>query len=107
MPGVAVTSASAADEEPDPVALRDGELQRIAADVTARTGALFVVITDDHGIRLAHPLPSRLGEEVSTPYAEVLAGKAQAGDMVVCLGAGDITKWAAGLAPAIGELVAA
>lgn len=70
----AVTSASAADEEPDPVALRDGELQRIAADVTARTGALFVVITDDHGIRLAHTLPSRLGEEVSTPYAEVLAG---------------------------------
>ncbi|MBP3978085.1 sensor histidine kinase [Microbacterium sp. BLY] len=70
----AVTSASAADEEPDPVALRDGELQRIAADVTARTGALFVVITDDHGIRLAHPLPSRLGEEVSTPFAEVLTG---------------------------------
>jgi UDP-N-acetylmuramate--alanine ligase len=27
----------------------------------------------------------------------------QPGDMVVCLGAGDITKWAAGLAPAIAE----
>jgi UDP-N-acetylmuramate--alanine ligase len=26
----------------------------------------------------------------------------RAGDMVVCLGAGDITKWAAGLADAIG-----
>jgi UDP-N-acetylmuramate--alanine ligase len=33
--------------------------------------------------------------------AETLAGEVQPGDMVVCLGAGDITKWAAGLAPAI------
>ena len=33
--------------------------------------------------------------------AEALANSAQAGDMVVCLGAGDITKWAAGLADAI------
>jgi UDP-N-acetylmuramate--alanine ligase len=33
--------------------------------------------------------------------AEVLAGEIAPGDMVVCLGAGDITKWAAGLAPAI------
>jgi len=33
-----------------------------------------------------------------------LAGTIQPGDMVVCLGAGDITKWAAGLAPAIAAL---
>ena len=33
--------------------------------------------------------------------ATVLAGEAVPGDMVVCLGAGDITKWAAGLAVAI------
>ncbi len=33
--------------------------------------------------------------------AAELAGTVQAGDMVVCLGAGDITKWAAGLADAI------
>ncbi|WP_242182575.1 UDP-N-acetylmuramate--L-alanine ligase [Sphingomonas sp. CARO-RG-8B-R24-01] len=33
--------------------------------------------------------------------AQVLAPLVQAGDMVVCLGAGDITKWAAGLAGAI------
>jgi UDP-N-acetylmuramate--alanine ligase len=33
--------------------------------------------------------------------AEVLSGEVQPGDMVVCLGAGDITRWAAGLAPAI------
>ena len=33
--------------------------------------------------------------------ATVLAGEAVPGDMVVCLGAGDITKWAAGLAAGI------
>lgn len=33
--------------------------------------------------------------------AETLAGEIAAGDIVVCLGAGDITKWAAGLGPAI------
>jgi len=33
--------------------------------------------------------------------ATTLAGVVQPGDMVVCLGAGDITKWAAGLAGAI------
>ena len=33
--------------------------------------------------------------------AERLAGNLSAGDLVVCLGAGDITKWAAGLADAV------
>jgi len=33
--------------------------------------------------------------------ARELAGTIRAGDMIVCLGAGDITKWAAGLAKAI------
>ena len=33
--------------------------------------------------------------------AQKLAGIVQDKDMVVCLGAGDITKWAAGLADAI------
>ena len=35
--------------------------------------------------------------------ADLLATEAQDGDMVICLGAGDITKWAAGLAAAIGS----
>jgi UDP-N-acetylmuramate--alanine ligase len=38
--------------------------------------------------------------------AAELAGVVQPGDLVVCLGAGDITKWAAGLADAIGEVAA-
>ncbi|MEO7914866.1 MAG: cyanophycin synthetase, partial [Novosphingobium sp.] len=33
--------------------------------------------------------------------ADALAATIQPGDMIVCLGAGDITKWAAGLADAI------
>ena len=41
---------------------------------------------------------SRAGADA---LAAELAGIIRPGDMVVCLGAGDITKWAAGLAPAI------
>jgi UDP-N-acetylmuramate--alanine ligase len=45
----------------------------------------------------------RCAAEISGPdaLASELAQVLQPGDMVVCLGAGDITKWAAGLAPAI------
>jgi UDP-N-acetylmuramate--alanine ligase len=35
--------------------------------------------------------------------ASILAGELQAGDYIVCLGAGDITRWAAGLAQAVAE----
>ncbi|MFM7028049.1 MAG: UDP-N-acetylmuramate--L-alanine ligase [Chakrabartia sp.] len=38
--------------------------------------------------------------------AQIIASQAQPGDMVVCLGAGDITKWAAGLADAVGKIKA-
>lgn len=69
-----VTRISASEHEPDAEELRLGDLQRLSSDVSSRTGALFVVITDDNGIRLAHPTPSRIGEEVSTPYEQVLEG---------------------------------
>ncbi len=39
--------------------------------------------------------------EGADELARVIAGDVQAGDMIICLGAGDITKWAAGLAPAV------
>ncbi|MFS0715327.1 sensor histidine kinase [Microbacterium sp. 2P01SA-2] len=55
--------------------LADGPLQLTALAVAERTDALFVVVTDDHGIRLAHPNPQRLGETVSTPFDRVLAGE--------------------------------
>ena len=38
------------------------------------TGALFVVVTDDRGIRLAHPDPAQLGLLVSTDPSVALAG---------------------------------
>lgn len=71
----AVAEISADPGTPDAAALRDGPLQPLAAAVAARTDALFVVLTDDHGIRLAHPNPDLLGEVVSTPFAEVLRGQ--------------------------------
>lgn len=69
-----VEEYSADPGTPDAGTLQGGELQRLAAAVVGRTDALFVVITDDHGIRLAHPDPDRLGEVVSTSFAEALAG---------------------------------
>ena len=45
----------------------------------------------------------RAAQEVAgaDALAQALAGELRAGDQVVCLGAGDITKWAAGLADAL------
>lgn len=70
-----VSAYSADPGTPDAASLRGGALERYASDVTARTEGLFVVITDDHGIRLAHPDPDRLGEVVSTSFADALAGR--------------------------------
>jgi two-component system CitB family sensor kinase len=54
---------------------RGGALEREVTDLTARTGALFVVVTDDRGIRLAHPDPGQVGARVSTDPSEALAGR--------------------------------
>ncbi|MFS4504898.1 Spo0B domain-containing protein [Clavibacter sp. Sh2141] len=64
VPGV----AAAAD-------LADGPVQRTAEAVRERTGALFVVVTDDGGLRLAHPDPAELGQRVSTDPTVALAGR--------------------------------
>lgn len=60
---------------PKAAVLRTGPLQQVAEGVRKRTGALFVVITDDHGIRLAHPDTARLGEPVSTDFHQAVAGR--------------------------------
>ncbi|WP_210412413.1 ATP-binding protein [Pseudarthrobacter sp. NIBRBAC000502772] len=60
---------------PPPAVLRAGPLMAAAEAVRTRTGALFVVITDETGLRLAHPDPDRLGEKVSTDPSEALAGQ--------------------------------
>jgi UDP-N-acetylmuramate--alanine ligase len=49
--------------------------------------------------RRGHHAASEVAD--AADLARVLAAEAKPGDMVVCLGAGDITKWAAGLAEAI------
>ncbi|MEV0333852.1 ATP-binding protein [Nocardia sp. NPDC050717] len=54
--------------------LTAGELERTAEAARQRTAALFVVITDDAGLRLAHPDPARLGEKVSTDPSQALGG---------------------------------
>lgn len=70
-----VAAESAGDSLPPVADLRSGPLQAYALAVTDRTDGLFVVISDDRGIRLAHPNPDRIGEQVSTSFTETLAGK--------------------------------
>lgn len=59
-------------------AAASGDPTRILPDraeaARSAAGALFVVITDRHGIRLAHPNPLRLHEPVSTDPTAVLNG---------------------------------
>lgn len=60
---------------PPPAVLKAGPLMAVAEGARTRTGALFVVITDETGLRLAHPDADRLGERVSTDPSEALAGR--------------------------------
>ncbi|MDO9395557.1 MAG: Spo0B domain-containing protein, partial [Herbiconiux sp.] len=52
-----------------------GTIDDYARAVEARTGALFVVITDDTGRRLAHPDLDSIGDPVSTSPDAALAGQ--------------------------------
>ena len=62
---------SVLSSEPRP----EGVVQHEAEDVRRTTGALYVVVTDDRGIRYSHPDPARIGERVSTSPEEALAGR--------------------------------
>lgn len=70
---VAVDTFSGAN--PSATVLAAGNLQEFARATAESTGALFVVITDGNGIRLAHPDPTRLGEVVSTSFAAAMRGE--------------------------------
>jgi two-component system CitB family sensor kinase len=61
-------AAAAADDDPQHV------LPGMAESVRQRTGALFVVITDRRGVRLAHPNPDEIGRRVSTDPSGPLRG---------------------------------
>ena len=72
-----VTRYDAAPLSPSPALtdeLADGQLQTLATEVQQRTDVLFVVITNDQGIRLSHPNRDELGKHVSTDPSEALAG---------------------------------
>jgi two-component system CitB family sensor kinase len=71
----AVTAETADPATATAADLADGPVQRTAEAVRERTGALFVVVTDDRGLRLAHPDPAELGQLVSTDPAVALAGR--------------------------------
>ncbi len=62
-------------ELPAPASLADGPLQVLANQVREATGVLFVVFTDDQGIRLSHPNPDQLGKPVSTEPTAALTGE--------------------------------
>jgi two-component system, CitB family, sensor kinase len=53
----------------------DGPVQVEAERVRRATKALYVVVTDDSGIRYSHPNVSLIGQRVSTDPSEALAGR--------------------------------
>lgn len=55
-------------------ATSDGDVQQRAEQVRQRTGALFVVVTDDRGFRYSHPHRDLLGKRVSTDPSMALGG---------------------------------
>lgn len=65
-PGIALAIV---DRDPD------GLVQRRAEAVRRQSGALFVVVTDDRGIRYSHPNPVQIGQRVSTDPAPALSGQ--------------------------------
>jgi UDP-N-acetylmuramate--alanine ligase len=71
------------------------------APIEGVTGEALVERTQQRGHRAVAPVAG------ADALAQALAGVVQPGDLVVCLGAGDITKWAAGLAEGIAEARAA
>ena len=74
-----------------------------AAPVYAAGEAPIDGISSDTMVQGMKARGHRSAQVIAGPdeLAEALAQVVQPGDMVVCLGAGDITKWAAGLADAI------
>ena len=67
-----IDRAGDAEFSPDIAA---GPIQQQAIAIGERTHALFVVVTDSRGIRVAHPNPDQIGDRVSTDPSEALAGR--------------------------------
>lgn len=81
------TGVAGYDEGPlSPDQLAKGPLQAIATEVRQRTDVLFVVITNDRGLRLTHPDPGELGKPTSTDPSAALAGREEVVDETGTLG---------------------
>ncbi|HZX01904.1 sensor histidine kinase [Kribbella sp.] len=52
-----------------------GPVQVAAERVRVATGALYVVVTDDAGIRYSHPTLTEVGQRVSTDPSDALSGR--------------------------------
>ena len=66
--------------------LEEGQLQKLAGQVLHATGALFVVITTEKGIRLTHPNRDELGKPVSTEPFAALTGREEVSQATGTLG---------------------
>lgn len=85
-PAVRADVASLNGQIPPADELARDPLQDIAAKVRLGTGVLFVVITNDRGIRLSHPNPAELGKPVSTDPSAALAGREEVIEQTGTLG---------------------
>ena len=74
-PAVRADVSRYSGEVPSAKELEQGSLQNIATKVRLGTGVLFVVFTNDRGLRLSHPNPEELGKMVSTDPTSALAGR--------------------------------
>ncbi|OEV04591.1 sensor histidine kinase [Streptomyces oceani] len=72
----------------------DGPVQREAEQIREATGAAYVVVLNEHGIRWSHPSRGEVGRHVSTDPGEVLAGRE-----VMHIDAGTLGPTARGKAP--------
>jgi two-component system CitB family sensor kinase len=68
------------DEEPSDT------IQPIAELIRQASGVTYVVVTDEEGIRLAHPNPDRIDERVSTDPSVPLSGEMYVGTQTGTLG---------------------
>jgi two-component system CitB family sensor kinase len=74
-PAVRADVANYDGDLPPADVLASGPLQNIATKVQLGTGVLFVVITNDKGLRLTHPNVAELGKPVSTDPSTALGGR--------------------------------
>ncbi|OMH31293.1 ATP-binding protein [Tersicoccus sp. Bi-70] len=102
-----VAAISAQQGTPPVAQLRAGPIFATAEAARTRTGALFVVVTDETGVRLAHPTADRLGQVVSTDPSAALRGEEVTTRNTGTLGASAGAKvpvYAPGSAAVVGEV---